>query len=106
MKHELIHLLQTLGHTTDLENSLIYSYSNRFADCSIVEFLHEALEDRHLMANRGKMPNRTWEITFTGFLNDGEFAGFDIVCRKPKWPDEAFLYGFEIGIIAKIKKPR
>lgn len=106
MKHELIHLLEILGHTCELNHSEIFSYSNRFNECSVTEFLDEAREDRHAMANRGKMPNRTWELTFTGFCFDEEFAQFDITCLEPKWPDESFLYGFELGIIAKIKKPR
>lgn len=106
MKHELIPILQIIGHTCDLENSLIFSYQNRFKDMMVAEFLHEALEDRHHMANHGKMPNKTWEVILVSFDETAGVAMFDLKCRKPKWPDESFLYGCEIGVIAKQKKPR
>lgn len=106
MKYELIDLLQTLGHTCDLEESFVYSLDNKIPDQTVAEFLDMAREDRHLMANRGKMPNRTWDMTFERFLFGDTVAEFNLKCHRPEWPDESFVYGFELIIFAKIKKPR
>ena len=108
MKNTLGEILYALSHNIDAENSIVFTYGSYFSG-SFATFLHDVLEDRHMMMSRGKRPNGTWEIEFLGFENvrkHGEMAEFVLRCHKPKFPDESFLYGCEIGILAKMKKPR
>lgn len=108
MKKTLYEILDTLSHTHDAERTYVFSYTHSL-EGTLAKCRNEVLEDSVMMMNHGNTPNATWEIEFIGFevlKNGEELAEFIIRCRKPRFPDESFLYGERIGVYATIKKPR
>lgn len=108
MKKTLYEILNSLSHTHDPHRSFVFSYTHSL-EGTLDECRTEVLIDSVEMMNHGKKPNGTWELEFVGFeelKNHEVMAEFKITCRKPRFPDEAFLYGARIGVLATKKIPR